>query len=46
MLRLDKNEMMACIIALKKAGKLSLWGDSALDKLLREMDMKPRLWVK
>ena len=46
MLRLDKNEMMACIVALEKAEKISLWGKAALDKLQREMDMKPRLWVK
>jgi hypothetical protein len=40
---LTREEKLVCIIALERIKKPSGWAKSALNKLLFEMNMKPRL---
>jgi len=42
-MKLNRDEMLACIITLEKQKKPSRWSNSALKKLLSAMNMKPRL---
>ena len=41
-MKLRREEMLACIIALEKEHKPGEWSKSALKKLLKAMGMKPR----
>jgi len=42
-MKLNRDEMLACIITLEKQKKPSGWSKSALKKLLEGMNMKGRL---
>ena len=41
-MKLNRDEMLACIIALERGGKPGAWEKSALAKLLKEMGFKPK----
>lgn len=40
---LNREEKLACIIAIEKQKKPDAWSKSALSKLLKEMNLKPRV---
>lgn len=42
-MKLIREEMLACIIALEKERKSGEWSKSALSKLLKAMNLKPRV---
>ena len=41
-MKLNRDEMLACIIALERVEKPHAWEKSALTKLLKEMGFKPK----
>lgn len=42
-MNLNREEKLACIIALEKQRRIGEWGKSALKKLLNNMKLKPRV---